>query len=77
MKYDRLPYERIRSLRIDRSLTQREIAEILHVKQNTCGQYELGVRKYPIEALIKLAQFYGTSVDYLLGLTDSAAPPPK
>jgi len=74
MRYDRLPYERIRNLRIDNNLTQREVAQILDVKQNTYSQYELGVLKYSIEALIKLAKFYHTSVDYLLELTDNKKP---
>ena len=67
MRYDILPYGRIRDLRVDADLTQEKIAQMLGVKQNTYSQYELGVLKYPIEALIKLALFYGTSVDYLLG----------
>ena len=74
MKYEKLPYERIRSLRIDKNLTQSNIAEKLNLKQNTYSQYEIGVLRYPVEVLIKLAKFYGTSVDYLLELTDSPDP---
>ena len=72
-----LPYERIRSLRTDRGLSQRQVAEMLGVKQNTYSQYEIGVLNYPIDVLIKLARFYNTSIDYLLDLTDDPAPYPR
>ena len=68
---------RIKDLREDRDITQREIAEYLHVKQNTYSQYEIGVLNYPIEVLMKLADFYGVSVDYLLGRTSCKKPYPK
>ncbi|MCL2837453.1 MAG: helix-turn-helix domain-containing protein [Oscillospiraceae bacterium] len=74
MKYEILKYERIRNLRIDNNLTQREIADILGVKQNTYSQYEIGKISYPIDALPILAKFYKVSVDYLLGLTDKTKP---
>ena len=67
---------RIKDLREDRDLTQREIAAYLHVKQNTYSQYENGQRQIPVELLIALARYYGTSVDYILGLTDEARPYP-
>ena len=70
MRYEVLKFENIRSLRIDHGLTQKQIAEILNVKQNTYSQYEIGVLNYPIDVLIKLADYYGVSVDYLLGRTD-------
>ena len=71
MRYECLPYERIRNLRIDHNLTQAEIAKRLNVKQNTYSQYEIGILKYHVDVLIKLAEFYVKSVDYLLGLTDN------
>ena len=74
MRYDILPYERVRNLRIDRGLKQREIAELLNVKTNTYCQYEVGTLRYPIDALVKLAVFYSVSVDYLVGLTDDPEP---
>jgi len=74
VKYEILKYERIRNLRIDNNLTQREIADILGVKQNTYSQYEIGKISYPIDALPILAKFYKVSVDYLLGLTDKTKP---
>ena len=65
---------RIRDIREDSDLTQREIADYLHIKQNTYSQYENGQRQIPIEALIALARYYHTSTDYLLGLTDEKKP---
>ncbi len=69
-----LPYERIRNLRIDRGFTQKQVAEFLHIKQNTYSQYEIGVLNYPLDVVIRLAQFYDVSVDYLVGLTDNEKP---
>ena len=65
---------RIRDLREDNDLTQKEIADYLHIKQNTYSQYENGQRQIPIDALIALARYYKTSTDYLLGLTDEPKP---
>ncbi len=61
---------RIRDLREDSDLTQKEVAEYLHIRQNTYSQYENGKRQMSIDVLIALAKFYHTSTDYLLGLTD-------
>lgn len=72
-----LKYERIRSLRIDRGLTQEAVAEVLHVKQNTYSQYEIGVLNYPLDVVVRLAEYYGVSVDYLVGLTNETAPYPR
>ena len=77
MRHEVLRFERIRNLRLDRNLSQQQIAELLNVKQNTYSQYEIGVLNYPVDVLITLARFYGTSVDYLLGLTDEMAPYPR
>lgn len=76
MRYDILKFERIRNLRIDNNYTQQQIAEYLNVKQNTYSQYELGVLNYPVDVLMKLADFYGVSVDYLLGRTPIKEPYP-
>lgn len=65
---------RIKDLREDSDITQRQLAEYLHIKQNTYSQYENGQRQIPIDILITLAGFYNTSVDYLLGLTDQKEP---
>lgn len=67
---------RIKDLREDRDLTQRELAAHLHIRQNTYSQYENGQRQLPIGTLIALARFYGTSTDYILGLTDERKPYP-
>lgn len=69
---------RLRDLREDHDLTQKQVAEYLSVKQNTYSQYESGVRQLPIDLLIRLAKFYGVSTDYLLELTNIPEPyPPK
>ena len=77
MRYEILKYENIRKLRTDMNYTQKQIAEVLGVSQNTYSQYEIGVLNYPLEALMKLADFYGVSVDYLLGRTDIKEPYPR
>lgn len=77
MKTGILKYGRIRDLRNDRGLTQGDIAEILNVKQNTYCQYEIGVINYPLDVVVKLAEYYNVSVDYLVGLTDEPAPYPR
>ena len=61
---------RIRDLREDRDLTQTAVAKILGCTQQTYSRYESGEITIDIYNLIKLAEFYGTSCDYLLGLTD-------
>ena len=68
---------RIRDLREDRDLSQKEIAGLLDVHQTTYSDYELGNLNIPIPSLHKLADFYGVSVDYLLGRTDVKKPYPK
>ena len=68
---------RLRDLREDNDLTQKQIADLLCIRQNTYSQYETGHRQVPIEVLVALASFYKTSTDYLLGLTDTKIPYPK
>ena len=77
MRYEVLPFENIRSLRIDNGYTQQQIADYLNVKQNTYSQYEVGTLNYSVDTLMKLADFYHVSVDYLLGRTDVKKPYPK
>lgn len=62
-------YPNIRALREDSDLRQRELAEMLHVSQNTYSQYENGVIELTATHLVKLADFYHVSIDYLLGRT--------
>lgn len=64
-------YRRIRDLREDKDLTQTDIANYLHISQRTYSRYENDERSIPIETLSKLADFHHTSVDYLIGRTDS------
>ena len=70
-------YRRIRDLREDSDLLQKDIAIILNCSQVCYSHYETGKRDIPTEVLIKLAAFYGTSIDYLLGVTDERQPYPK
>ena len=70
-------YRRIRDLREDAGLKQEDMAEKLHVRQSTYSNYELGVNEIPIRALVFLADFYNTSIDYLLERTDVKEPLPK
>lgn len=65
---------RIRDLREDNDITQKEIADYLYIKQNTYSQYETGKRQLSIDILIALAKYYKTSTDYILGLTDEIKP---
>ena len=67
-------YPNIRSLREDHDLRQKDLAEILHVSQNTYSQYENGVISLTADHLIQLARLYHVSVDYLLGLTTKTEP---
>ncbi len=67
---------RLKELREDHDIRQQTIAEYLHIRQNTYSQYENGQRQLPLTQLIQLAQFYCTSTDYILGLTDEIAPYP-
>ena len=63
-------YRRIRELREDNDLKQRELAEILGCSQRVYSNYERGELDIPTTVLIKLALYYGTSADYILGLTN-------
>lgn len=64
-------YRRIRELREDHDLTQRQLAEILNMPQPQYFRYEQGYRDIPTDILIRLADLYKTSTDYLLGRTDN------
>lgn len=68
---------RLRDLREDSDLTQRTLAEHLHIRQSTYSQYENGQRQMPLETLVALAEYFDTSTDYLLGLTDEREPYPR
>ena len=64
-------YKRIRDLREDKDITQKEMAKALHCSQQVYSNYELGQRDIPTDILIKLALFHNVSVDYILGITDN------
>ncbi len=69
--------ERLREIREDNDLLQKDIAKILNVSQQTYSRYETGEISIDKESLIKLADYYNTSVDYLLCRTDTRKPYPK
>ncbi len=69
-------FVRIRDLREDHDLKQRQLAEYLNVSQNTYSQYETGTIALSAETAVKLAKYYGVSVDYLLGVTNEKKPYP-
>ncbi len=64
-------YERIRNFREDRDLTQKQVAEMLGMSQTGYSKYETGENDIPTQILIKLADYYNTTTDYLLGRTDN------
>lgn len=64
-------FQRIRDLREDCDLTQREVAEFLGIQQTVCSRYERGFQTIPVEHLLKLADFYHVSTDYMLGRTNN------
>lgn len=71
-------FKNVRDLREDKDLKQREVAEYLGVSQNTYSQYETGVIALTDQVLIKLADFYGVSTDFLMDRTSVKEPyPPK
>ncbi len=70
-------FKRLRDLREDRDLTQKQMADLLKIHQTTYSDYEIGKLNVPIDTFIKLAEFYQTSIDYLTGLTDIKEPYPR
>ena len=82
-KYDKIILEvnmkidRLKEIREDKDLLQKDIANILKITQVQYSRYETGIRVIPIYHLEKLAIFYDTSIDYLIGLTDIRKPYPK
>lgn len=70
-------YQRLRDCREDRDLSQTQVGEYLGIDQRVYSNYELGKREIPVHHLIRLAELYGTSTDYLLGRTNRFAPYPR
>ena len=69
-KGERLLYRRIRDLREDRDLTQKEMAKLLNCSQQVYSNYELGQRDIPTDILIKLSKIHNVSIDYILEVSD-------
>ena len=67
--------KRVYDLREDHDLTQKTVAAYLEIQPNVYRRYEKGVRDFPVWAIIKLADYYQVSTDYLLGRTDDPAMP--
>ena len=67
-------FQRLEDLRVDADKTQQEIADLLNCKRDVYRRYEKGIYDIPLWALIKLAEYYETSTDYILGLTNIKAP---
>lgn len=67
-------YKRVRDLREDRDIIQKQMAEFLQIHQTTYSDYKLGNLNIPVDILIKLARFYETSIDYIVGITDEIKP---
>ncbi len=70
-------YQRMKDLRQDKDLYQKDIAKILNLNQQAYSRYETGNKTITTELLVKLALFYNTSTDYILGLTNIKEPYPK
>ena len=65
-----MKFQRIQDLRTDADLSQKQLSEILHISQRSYSHYETGSRNIPVEMLIRLANYYDISVDYMVGRTD-------
>ncbi len=70
-------YRRIRDLREDKDMTQKEMASILGMSQTGYSKYETGENDVPTNILIQLSDFHKVSIDYLLDLTDTKTPYPR
>lgn len=63
-------FPRLEDLRIDHDLTQQNVADILHCKREVYRRYEKGIRELPLSFAIALADYYGVTLDYLVGRSD-------
>ena len=70
-------YSRIRNLREDKDLLQKDVAEYLNCSQVAYSYYEIGKRDIPTDVLVKLCRYYDTSIDFLLNVTDIQEPYPR
>lgn len=71
---DVMKFKRIYDLRIDNDKTQQEIADYLMCNRQVYSRYERGLREIPVSMVIKLAKYYNTSTDYILGITENPKP---
>jgi transcriptional regulator with XRE-family HTH domain len=69
-----MKYKRLKDLREDKDIYQKEIAKLLNISQQYYSEYENGKRPIPVEYLIILAKFYNTSIDYITGITNDEKP---
>ncbi len=69
-----MKFQRLKDLREDNDKYQKDIASLLGISQQYYSEYEKGNRPIPVDYLIKLAKFYNTSIDYIVGLTDEQKP---
>ena len=67
-------YRRLKDLRVDNDLVQKQVADVLKIDQRVYSNYETGKREIPTRFVIKLADFYKTSTDYILGRTNNPSP---
>ena len=65
-------YRRLKDLRVDNDLVQKQVADVLGIDQRVYSNYEIGKREIPARYLVKLADFYNTSTDYILGRTNDS-----
>lgn len=70
-------FPRLKDLRIDHDMLQKDVAELLHISQTVYSRYERGFQPIPLAHLLVLADFYKTSTDYILGRTNNPRPYPK
>lgn len=70
-------FRRLRDIREDSDLLQKDVAKVINVNQRTYSNYELGIRKIPIESLIELAKFYNVDMNYICGVSDELRPFPQ
>ena len=70
-------FQRLKDLRDDKDLSQAEVAGLLNIRQTVYSRYERGAQTIPLQHLLKLADFYNTSTDYILGRTNQQKPDPK
>jgi transcriptional regulator with XRE-family HTH domain len=74
MRGNLMYFYRLKNIREDKELSQKQIAELLNMKQQQYARYEKGINEIPFEHIIKLAKFYNVSIDYLANLTDEEKP---